>query len=110
MRNDNGFTMVETLIVLVVSLVIAGGVLHVLSQSRQASRIADLDSQAQQNARAAIDDVIRDLRSNGYGIDVGGGQTSLLYGGPYDVIFNADISPARDQGSTPGYPAAMSTS
>ncbi|MFH1311774.1 MAG: SdrD B-like domain-containing protein [Candidatus Eisenbacteria bacterium] len=110
MRNDRGFTMIETVIVLAVALVIAGGVLHVLSQSRQASRIAELDSQTQQNARAAIDNVIRDLRSNGYGVDVGNGQTALVFAGPNDVIFNANISPVPDNGSIAGYPTAISTS
>jgi prepilin-type N-terminal cleavage/methylation domain-containing protein len=110
MRNDKGFTMVEILVVLVVGVIIAGGVMLVLSGGRRSSRIADLDSQAQQNARVAVDNLVKDLRSNGYGIDIGNGQTSLAHAGPYDVVFNANIDPVPDQGSTPGYPAAINTS
>lgn len=110
MRDDRGFTLIETVVVLVVAVVIAAGVMFVLSGSRRTSRLAELDSQAQQNARVAIDNVLKDLRSNGYAIDVTNGQTSLVHAGPYDVVFNANIQPVPDDGSTPAYPTAMSIS
>jgi prepilin-type N-terminal cleavage/methylation domain-containing protein len=109
MRRERGFTLIEALVVLVIGVIIAGGLMFILSGSRRTSRIAEIDAQSQQNARVAIDIMIRDLRSNGYGIDVGQGQLTLAHAGPYDVIFNANINPETDQGSTPGYPAAINT-
>ncbi len=109
MKREKGFTLIEALVVLVIGVVIAGGMMFILSGSRRTSRIAEIDAQSQQNARVAIDIMIRDLRSNGYGIDVGQGQLTLAHAGPYDVIFNANIVPEPDHSSTPGYPAAINT-
>ncbi len=99
--------MIEALVVLVIGVIIAGGMMLILSGSRRTSRIAEIDAQSQQNARVAIDMLTRDLRSNGYGIDVGEGQLTLAHAGPYDVIFNANIAPEPDNAGTPGYPAAI---
>jgi prepilin-type N-terminal cleavage/methylation domain-containing protein len=110
MKMNKGFTIIEVLIVLVVAAVVAAGLVYVLTGSRRASRIADLDSQAQQNARAAVDLVARDLRSAGNEIDKGRGQGVIVYAGPYELIFNANIVPEPDNASSPGYPAAINTS
>ena len=107
MRREKGFTLIEALVVLVIGVIIAGGLMFMLSGSRRTSRIAEIDAQSQQNARVSIDMMVRDLRSNGYGIDVGQGQLTLVNAGPYDVIFNANIAPEPDQDATPGYPAAI---
>jgi prepilin-type N-terminal cleavage/methylation domain-containing protein len=110
MRANKGFTLIEIMIVLVVAVVVAGGLVYVLSGSRRATRLAELDSQAQQNARAAVDFITRDLRSAGNEIDRGLGQGVVVYGGPYELIFNANIEPEPDQGSIPGFPTAINTS
>ncbi|MGD8628728.1 MAG: SdrD B-like domain-containing protein, partial [bacterium] len=107
MRREKGFTLIEAMVVLVIGVIIAGGLMFMLSGSRRTSRIAEIDAQSQQNARVSIDMLVRDLRSNGYGIDVGQGQLTLVHAGPYDVIFNANIAPEPDQDATPGYPAAI---
>ncbi len=107
MRNQRGFTLIETLIVLVISVIVAGGLLYMLSGGRRTSRIAELDAQAQQNARVSVDVMVRDMRSIGYGIDYARGQTGLAYAGPYDVVFNANIRPEPDDANTPGTPTAV---
>ena len=48
MRNQRGFTLIETLIVLVMAVVVAGGLMYMLSGGRRTSRIAELDAQSQQ--------------------------------------------------------------
>jgi prepilin-type N-terminal cleavage/methylation domain-containing protein len=110
MRNQKGFTLIETLIVLVIAVIVAGGLAYMLSGGRRTSRIAELDAQSQQNARVAVDMMVRDLRSIGYDIDYTRGQMGLVYAGPYDVVFNANLRPEPDAGNTPGSPAAINTS
>jgi len=107
MRNDKGFTLIEVLVVSLIAAIVAGALIYVLSSSRRASRIAELDSQAQQNARVAIDYTTHDVRSAGYGIDVGAGQGAIVHAGPYDLVFNANIEPEPDDPANPGAPAAM---
>ena len=107
MGRNKGFTLIETAIVLVVAGVIAIALFYVLSSSRRASRVAAIDSQAQQNARVAVDYLTRDLRSIGYGIDLSQGQMSIVYAAPYELIFNANIEPNPDNGASLGYPAAI---
>ncbi len=80
---------------------------QILMGGSRASRIADFDSDTQQNARVAVDFPVRDIRSLGYEVDYGDGQRGIVYAAPYDIVFNANIEPAADDGSTPGYPAAM---
>jgi prepilin-type N-terminal cleavage/methylation domain-containing protein len=109
MRNQKGFTLIETLIVLVIAAVVAAGLAYMLSGSRRTSRIAELDAQSQQNARVAVDVMVRDMRSIGYGIDYTRGQTGLAYAGPYDVVFNANLRPEPDDGNVPGVPTAINT-
>ncbi|MFH1221394.1 MAG: SdrD B-like domain-containing protein [Candidatus Eisenbacteria bacterium] len=108
MRNNKGFTLIEVLIVAVIGVIIAGALIYILNNSRRASRIAELESQAQQNARVAIDYITKDLRSLGYGVDVSQGQPAIAYADPYDLVFNANIEPEPDNASKPGYPAAIS--
>jgi prepilin-type N-terminal cleavage/methylation domain-containing protein len=110
MRDDKGFTLIEVLVVSLIAAIIAGALIYVLNSSRRASRIAELDSQAQQNARVAIDYVTRDARSAGYGIDVGSGQGGIVYAAPYDLIFNSNIEPEPDDLASPGYPTAINVS
>jgi prepilin-type N-terminal cleavage/methylation domain-containing protein len=110
MRNQKGFTLIETLIVLVIAVIVAGGLAYMLSGGRRTSRIAELDAQAQQNARVAVDMMVRDMRSIGYDIDYTRGQMGLVYAGPYDVIFNANLRPEPDVGNTPGAPSALNVS
>jgi type II secretory pathway pseudopilin PulG len=108
MLNDKGYTLIEVMVVALVATMIGGALIQVLNSSGRASRLADLDSQAQQNARVAIDVVARDLRSIGYDLDVAQGQRSIAYAGPYDLVFNANIEPEPDDPNNPASPSAIS--
>jgi len=109
-NREKGFTVIETLVVIVVLALLAVPLVQILMGGGRASRIADLDSDTQQNARVAVDFPVRDIRSLGYEVDYGDGQRGIVHAAPYDIIFNANIEPASDDGSTPGYPAAMDAS
>lgn len=107
MRDNKGFTLIEVLVVSLIAAIIAGALIYVLNSSRRASRIADLDSQTQQNARVAIDYITRDVRSAGFGVDVGRSQGAIVHAGPYDLVFNGNIEPEPDDAMNPGGPAAI---
>ena len=107
MRSNKGFTLIEVLVVSLIAAIVAGALIYVLNSSQRASRLAELDSQTQQNARVAIDYITRDLRSAGYDLDIGRGQESIVHAGPYDLIFNANIEPEPDDAAAPGYPTAI---
>jgi prepilin-type N-terminal cleavage/methylation domain-containing protein len=107
MRGNKGFTMIEVLIVIVIGAIVGVGLMYVLSSSRRTSRLAQLDSQAQQNARVAVDVTTKDMRSAGYNLDKANGQDVIVYAGPYELIFNANVAPEPDDASIPGYPAAI---
>ena len=107
MRDSKGFTLIEVLVVSVIAAIIAGALIYILNSSRRASRIAELDSQTQQNARVAIDYITRDVRSAGFGVDVGRSQAAIVHAGPYDLVFNANIEPEPDNAMNPGAPSAI---
>ena len=106
---EKGFTVIETLVVVVLLTLLAVPLVQILMGGGRASRVADLDSETQQNARVAVDFPVRDIRSLGYEVDYGDGQRGIVHAAPYDIVFNANLEPAVDDGSTPGYPAAMDT-
>lgn len=66
MNNKSGFTLIEVLIAMVVSLVIMGGAyMFFNSQQRQTTTQTNI-SDAQQTLRAAMDFISRDVRMAGY--------------------------------------------
>jgi len=109
-NREKGFTVIETLVVVAILALLAVPLMQILMGGSRTARLADLDSEAQQNARVAVDFPIKDIRSLGYEVDYGDGQQGIVHAAPYDIIFNANVEPAVDDGSAPGYPAAMDAS
>ena len=66
---EGGFTVIEMAVALVVFVVIGVAVYQVLIHTNQSERVGSTTSEAQQNARAALDLILRDLREAGFGID-----------------------------------------
>ena len=66
MNNKCGFTLIEMLIALVVTMVIMGGAYSVFNSQQRQTTIQTNVSDAQQNVRAAMDFLSRDLRMAGY--------------------------------------------
>jgi hypothetical protein len=93
-----------SLTVLSVLLVIG---IQAFQNSRRLSRSAVEQGDRQQSTRIAVDLVTGDLRSTGFGLDMGSGQRGLVHAGPWDIIFNANISPAQDDPMAPGFPGAI---
>ena len=68
-QSQLGFTLVEITVALLVLTVIAGATMFVLNQSTKAKRVGDDVAEAQQNARSAMNTIIGDIRTAGYGLD-----------------------------------------
>ncbi|MEE8343217.1 MAG: PilW family protein [Gammaproteobacteria bacterium] len=64
-RNDRqwGFTLVELMVALTISIVLLGGVLKVFANSKQTYRVQEALSRLQENGRYAIEFLARDIRT-----------------------------------------------
>ncbi len=99
MKSKAGFTLIEVLIALLVSMVILGGAYSVF-MSQQKNTVTQTDiSDIQQNLRAAMDFMARDIRMAGYAGTANGslGDFGFVNVGFSDYSGNPD-SGARDQG------------
>lgn len=67
--SERGFTLLEMMVALVVFALIGVAIYQVLVHTNQSEEVGSSVSEAQQNARAALDLILRDLRQAGYGID-----------------------------------------
>lgn len=71
--NSNGFTLIEVLIALVVTMVIMGGAYTAFNGYQKQTTIQTNVSDAQQTLRAAMDFMVREVRMAGYDPDNAGG-------------------------------------
>jgi len=67
-RGDEGFSLVELLIAMVVTLIVAGGVFGLLAGGQSAFRVQPEVTDRQQNIRAAMDTIMRDVANAGNGM------------------------------------------
>lgn len=65
-RDAPGFSLVELMVALVISLVLIGGVIKIYLGSKQAYRVQDNQARLQENGRMALFYLTKDLRMAGY--------------------------------------------
>jgi len=65
-RPDGGFTVVELMVAMVISLLLLGGVVSIFVSSKGTYEKLERLSRTQESARFAIDAIVRDIRSAGY--------------------------------------------
>jgi len=101
-----GFTLIEILVsvfvagvALLVTILLAGAMTRQLAADH-------VSVSAQDNARAAVEEVTRTLRGAGSGTDYSSGQGRFLFAGPWTVGLNANLQPADDPYGT-ATPAAL---
>lgn len=63
---SGGFSIVELLVAMAISLILLGGVVTIYSSSKSTYEVVDRVSRVQENGRFALDAIVRDLRSAGY--------------------------------------------
>jgi prepilin-type N-terminal cleavage/methylation domain-containing protein len=67
-----GFTIVELMVALVLSFILVGAIYGTFTSQQKAYTIQDQVAEAQQNARMAMNILVRDIRMAGYGMPDGG--------------------------------------
>jgi hypothetical protein len=106
-EGERGFSAVEALVSVAVLALIVLFAVTMFQSSNKMARSASIQGDSQQSARVAVDLITKDMRALGYGVDTGGGQLGLVYAGPWDVIFNANITPGSDNPLAPAQPSAI---
>ena len=67
LRSDQGFTLIELMVSVMIFAIVSAGAFAVLSASQQSAVMNDQTVQIQRNVRLAMDLIARDLRMTGYG-------------------------------------------
>lgn len=99
MRRETGFTLVELLVTMLISLVIFGATLSVLTVILRQGRESDLQSEAQNEARQTIDRLMVSLRNALAAPSAAPATVERI--GPYDVILQT-VEPLAT--ASPGNP------
>jgi len=88
-RNSEGFTLVETLVTLVIMGIVGIALFQMLNVSQGSVEDQKATLEAQQNARVALNAIAEDFRHVSYGKDAT--QPSIYYADFDSVVFVADI-------------------
>jgi type II secretory pathway pseudopilin PulG len=96
-----GFTMVELLITLAVTIVIVGGAILVFTNSAQSSTRSLKYSEIQTEARAALSQITRDLSQAGTGVPLNGIPIPSLAAGGANPNFACDATQCYTAGNLP---------
>jgi prepilin-type N-terminal cleavage/methylation domain-containing protein len=67
-----GFTIVELMVALVLSFILVGAIYRTFTSQQKAYTVQDQIAETQQNARMAMNILVRDIRMAGYGMPDGG--------------------------------------
>jgi prepilin-type N-terminal cleavage/methylation domain-containing protein len=70
LKKKNGLTLIELLIALVLSSILIAGLYRVFISQQKTSTVQDQVADMQQNVRASIDQMTREIRMAGYGGDI----------------------------------------
>ncbi|MGH7254485.1 MAG: PilW family protein [Nitrospirales bacterium] len=78
--HQGGFSLIEVMFGVLISMIVIAGGYTVMTSSEQAANINDQTAQMQQSARIAMELISRDLQTAGFGIDgaVGGCATPIV--------------------------------
>ncbi|MDW7709811.1 MAG: Ig-like domain-containing protein [Deferrisomatales bacterium] len=114
-KHARGFTIVELLVALGIGSILLALIYQVFISQQRGYSIQEQTVEAQQNARIAADELARLIKNIGHGVNRTTAQPQLLYCGPYELVFNADLEPVPAAAGTPDIasiyaaPAALGT-
>ena len=91
-NSGNGFTLVELLVAMLVTITILAGAVHLFKQSLNTSDLTVRRSEVQTEVRAALNQIGRDLSQAGTGVPLGGVPIPSAASGGADPNFACDIN------------------
>jgi len=94
--NKKGFSLAELMVAITILGIIMAGVVMVMINSDRAKRKNDMIIEAQQQGGAALEMLVRDIRTSGYGIPMESDQPVIAYATPFEIIFNSNLNPWPD--------------
>src|SRR6202790_5277812 len=100
-HQDQGFTMIELLVSLAVTMVVMGGPILLFSNSVQSSTRSLKYSEIQTEARAALSQITRDLSQAGTGVPLNGIPIPSLLAGGINPNFACDTTQCYTGGDVP---------
>jgi prepilin-type N-terminal cleavage/methylation domain-containing protein len=83
--NRKGFTLIELLVAMVLSFILIGAIFGTFTSQQKSYTVQDQVAETQQNARMAMNILMRDIRMAGYGMPDGG----ITIGSPAKTVSNA---------------------
>ncbi len=87
--NRKGFTLIELIVALVLSFILVGAIYRTFTVQQKTYTVQDQIAETQQNARMAMNILIRDVRMAGYGMPDGGitiGQPAKTYSNAIQIV------------------------
>ncbi|MBU1355976.1 MAG: prepilin-type N-terminal cleavage/methylation domain-containing protein [Candidatus Edwardsbacteria bacterium] len=94
--NRKGFSLVELMISVVVLGIVMAAVVTMMINSDKAKRKNESLIEAQQQGSAAMEMLVRDIRSAGYEVATLNEQPIIAYAMPFEIIFNTNLNPFPD--------------
>lgn len=89
-KSENGFTLMELMVAMLVSLLVVGAGVRLFQQSIQTSNLTMQRSEVQTEVRAAINQIMSDLSQAGTGVPLGGVPIPSLAAGGANPNFACD--------------------
>ena len=99
-RGASGFTLIESIVALAALGLIMAASFGLFTLMGRVAGQNEQVARSQAGARVAIEDLERFLRSAGAEVDIARGQRNFVFAGPYQVAFNANITPNADPTGT----------
>lgn len=100
LKNNNGVTLIELMIVLVIAAILIGGIYTLFNTQQRSYFVQDRVSGIQQDARAALDIMARDIRMAGFWTGAGSGTgffgVGAIGGSNYAVNPGNGATPSTD--------------
>jgi prepilin-type N-terminal cleavage/methylation domain-containing protein len=94
--NRKGFSLVELMVAVTVLGLVMTAVVALLINSDKAKRKNEMLIEAQQQGSAAMEMLVRDIRSAGYGVATINDQPIIAFATPFEIIFNTNLNPFPD--------------
>ena len=106
--SHGGFTLIELAVTMVAFAAVMVVAFGIMGQLNRAGMNSELLARTQAAARAASNQIEKDLRAAGVDADFSRGQQRFVYADAYQIAFNANLRPAVDPDGTAA-PAAVHT-